>query len=117
MPRLSCCYVLIIDINQLVPLIFNLCQNKELHFVLNVKPPNFVCDRFVYVAVAGAVEAVSYVLPIPMLRWTGRRTTSVVLYVVSGAALLSILSIPEGELQKVACTFLTLALGGDNFTC
>lgn len=87
--------------------------------MLNIKPPNFVCNRFIYVAVAGAVEAVSYVLPIPMLRWTGRRTTSVVLYVVSGAALLSILSIPEGELRKrrVARAFLNSALDGDNFTC
>jgi hypothetical protein len=100
-------------------LIFKHFRIKNYVLVLNIKPPNFMYNRFIYVAVAGAVEAVSYVLPIPMLRWMGRRTTSVVLYVVSGAALLCILAIPEGELRKrkVTCAFLTSALDGDNFTC
>jgi hypothetical protein len=60
----------------------------------------FVSNRYLYVAVAGAVEALSYLLPIPMMRWTGRRTTSVLLYILSGVALLSILGIPEGEIRK-----------------
>lgn len=68
--------------------------------IYSIKPSNSVCNRYLYVAVAGAVEAVSYILPIPMMRWTGRRTTSVLLYVISGAALLSILAIPEGELRQ-----------------
>jgi hypothetical protein len=68
--------------------------------IYNIKPYNSVCNRYLYVAVAGGVEAVSYVLPIPMMRWAGRRTTSVLLYVISGAALLSILAIPEGELRQ-----------------
>jgi hypothetical protein len=54
------------------------------------------------VAVAGAVEAVSYILPIFMLRWIGRRTTSVLLYIISGVSLLSILAIPQRELIKLA---------------
>jgi len=68
----------------------------------NIKGCNFVVNRYIYVAVAGAVEAVSYVLPIPMLQWTGRRTTSVLLYILSGVSLLSILAIPERELIKLA---------------
>ncbi|XP_021933962.1 organic cation transporter protein isoform X2 [Zootermopsis nevadensis] len=80
---------------------FAWCVTAMTYYALALNADNFTADRFVYVAVAGAVEAVSYVLPIPMLRWTGRRTTSVVLYVVSGAALLSILSIPEGMTDTI----------------
>ena len=57
-------------------------------------------------AVAGAVEAVSYILPIPMLQRTGRRTTAVLLYALSGVSLLSILAIPQGELIKLALIHL-----------
>jgi hypothetical protein len=83
------------------------------------KTPNFVYNRYIYVAIAGAVEAVSYVVPIPMLRWTGRRTTSVVLYVVSGVALLSIISIPEGELGETCPWFPNFSTTVDEgkFTC
>jgi hypothetical protein len=72
----------------------------------NMKECNFVFNRYIYVAVAGAVEAAGYILSIPMLRWTGRRGTSVLLYILSGVSLLSILVIPERELIKLALIHL-----------
>jgi len=74
----------------------------------NIKGYNFVVNRYTYVAIAGAVEAVSYILPLPMLHWTGRRTTSVLLYILSGVALLSILAVPERELIKLALILTSL---------
>ncbi|XP_023709704.1 organic cation transporter protein isoform X3 [Cryptotermes secundus] len=74
---------------------FAWCVTAMTYYSLALNADNFTADRYLYVAVAGGVEAVSYILPIPMMRWTGRRTTSVLLYIISGAALLSILAIPE----------------------
>jgi len=78
-------------------------KNNHKH---NIEGCNFVFNRYIYVAVAGAVEAVSYILPIPMLKCTGRRTTSVLLYILSGVSLLSILAIPKCELIKLALIHL-----------
>ncbi|KAJ9574200.1 hypothetical protein L9F63_008456 [Diploptera punctata] len=74
---------------------FAWCVTAMTYYSLALNADNFTADRYVYVAIAGAVEAVSYLLPIPMLKYSGRRLTSVLLYAVSGAALLSILSIPQ----------------------
>jgi hypothetical protein len=88
-------------------------KNNHKH---NIKECNFVFNRYIYVAVGGAVEAVSYILPIPVLQRTGRRITSVLLYILSGVSLLSILAIPQCELIKLALIhFLTYLLHGAEF--
>jgi len=82
------------------------CDSCHMHEVIhnknnhkhNIKGYNFVFNRYIYVAVAGAVEAVSYILPISMSQWMGRRKMSVLLYILSGVSLLSILAIPERKL-------------------
>jgi len=91
----------------MIALMHEIIHTKNKH-KQNIIECNFVVNRYTYVAVAGAVEAVSYILPIPMLHCTGRRTTSVLLYILSGVALLSILGVPERELIKLALILTSL---------
>ncbi|KAJ4432080.1 hypothetical protein ANN_20694 [Periplaneta americana] len=68
---------------------------------LKINADNFTADRYIYVATAGAVEVLSYIMPLPLLRWTGRRQTLGLLYFLSSATLLSILMVPEGRTTTV----------------
>ncbi|XP_066991264.1 organic cation transporter protein isoform X2 [Anabrus simplex] len=65
------------------------------YYALSLNADNFTADKYIYIAIAGALEAVSYVMPIPILRWVGRRPTSGAMYLVSGISLLSIMAVPR----------------------
>ncbi|GLH06925.1 Organic cation transporter protein [Gryllus bimaculatus] len=71
------------------------CVTALSYYALSLNADNFTADRYIYTAASGAVEAISYVIPIPILRYIGRRQTSAAMYLLSGAALLSILAIPK----------------------
>lgn len=58
---------------------------------------NFTANRYLYVALNGLVEAPSYILPLLLLSWLGRKTTASILFLVSGSALISILTISPGN--------------------
>ncbi|KAJ9588506.1 hypothetical protein L9F63_018118, partial [Diploptera punctata] len=77
------------------------CVSSMSYYVLNLNADNFTADRYIYVATAGAVEVLSYIMPLPLLRWTGRRQTLALLYFMSSAALLSILTVPEGKTTTI----------------
>ncbi|PSN45357.1 hypothetical protein C0J52_06542 [Blattella germanica] len=77
------------------------CVSSMSYYVLNLNADNFTADRYIYVASAGAVEVLSYVMPLPLLKWTGRRQTLALLYFMSSAALLSILTVPEGKTTTI----------------
>ncbi|XP_049840116.1 organic cation transporter protein isoform X3 [Schistocerca gregaria] len=65
------------------------------YYGLSLNSQNFSSDRYVYTAVSGAVEIVGYLIPIPLLRVMGRRSTSSLLFFISGVALLLVLPVPE----------------------
>ncbi|XP_069674471.1 organic cation transporter protein isoform X2 [Periplaneta americana] len=87
---------------------FAWCVTAMTYYALALNADNFTANKYIYVAVAGAVEAVGYVLPIPMLKFMGRRTTSVVLYFISGVSLLLIIPIP----QDMSMTIMGVAMVG-----
>lgn len=58
---------------------------------------NFLANKYSYVAVTGVTEVPSYILPCIMFRWMGRKSVSLVLFMVAGVALLSVLLIPRGN--------------------
>ncbi|XP_067000282.2 organic cation transporter protein isoform X2 [Anabrus simplex] len=78
------------------------------YYALSLSSDNFTANRYIYIAGAGAAEAVSYVLPIPILRFLGRRPTSFILYLMTGIALLSVLAVP----YEYPMAIMTVALLG-----
>lgn len=58
---------------------------------------NFDANRYMYVAITGFVEVPSYIIPIIILRYVGRKQTSLILFLVAGASLLALLAVPEGR--------------------
>ncbi|XP_054263783.1 organic cation transporter protein-like isoform X2 [Macrosteles quadrilineatus] len=65
------------------------------YYVLALNADNFSSNRYVYLALAGLVEAPSYVLPLLILMFLGRKSTAALLFLLSGLALISILLIPQ----------------------
>lgn len=58
---------------------------------------NLAVSRYLYVAITGMVDLPSYLVPVVMLRYTGRRVTTMSLFFLTGIALLLVLVIPEGN--------------------
>uniref|UniRef100_A0A1S4N1W3 Major facilitator superfamily (MFS) profile domain-containing protein n=1 Tax=Pediculus humanus subsp. corporis TaxID=121224 RepID=A0A1S4N1W3_PEDHC len=67
------------------------------YYALALNVDNFLTNRYVYGFVTGLVEIPSYVLPLPLLKFFGRRQTSIALFYLGGFALLTILIIPRHE--------------------
>lgn len=65
--------------------------------VLALNGDNFSTNRYAYLALAGLVEAPSYVFPLFVLMFLGRKATSALLFLTSGIALLCILFISQGN--------------------
>lgn len=57
---------------------------------------NLAVSRFLYVGITGLVDLPSYLVPVIMLRLTGRRITTMSLFFLTGIALLLVLVVPEG---------------------
>uniref|UniRef100_A0A1B6GK75 Major facilitator superfamily (MFS) profile domain-containing protein n=1 Tax=Cuerna arida TaxID=1464854 RepID=A0A1B6GK75_9HEMI len=63
------------------------------YYVLALNADNFSSNRYIYMALSGLVEAPSYVLPLIILSWFGRKFTGSLLFFVSGVSLITILFI------------------------
>uniref|UniRef100_A0A1B6KNG7 Major facilitator superfamily (MFS) profile domain-containing protein n=2 Tax=Graphocephala atropunctata TaxID=36148 RepID=A0A1B6KNG7_9HEMI len=64
------------------------------YYVLALNADNFSSNRYIYLALSGLVEMPSYILPLIILMWFGRKFTGSLLFLVSGLALMAILFIP-----------------------
>ncbi|KAK6621085.1 hypothetical protein RUM43_011391 [Polyplax serrata] len=73
------------------------CVCSLCYYTLAINVDNFLTDRYLYGFISGLVEIPSYILPLPLLRFFGRRQTSIGLFYVGGLALLAILAIPRQE--------------------
>lgn len=66
------------------------------YYVTALNGNNFLANEYAYVAVTGLTEVPSYIVPCLMFRWMGRKSVTLLLYLVAGVALLSVLLIPIG---------------------
>jgi len=57
---------------------------------------NITADRYVYVALNGAVEGLSYALTVPLLLYVGRKKAVSCFFFASGILQLTLLAIPRG---------------------
>uniref|UniRef100_A0A6M2DXK0 Putative synaptic vesicle transporter svop n=1 Tax=Xenopsylla cheopis TaxID=163159 RepID=A0A6M2DXK0_XENCH len=65
------------------------------YYAMALNVDNFAADRYIYVALTGALEIPSYFVPLPMLKFFGRRIINFILFMVASLCLLSILAIPQ----------------------
>lgn len=58
---------------------------------------NLSVSRYLYIIATGVVDIPSYLVPVIMLRFTGRRITTMFLFMWTGISLLLVLSVPAGS--------------------
>lgn len=64
---------------------------------LALNASNLDVSRYLYVAITGLVDLPSLLLPVIMLRYTGRRITTMSLFFLTGAALIMVMMVPPGK--------------------
>ncbi|XP_018785564.1 PREDICTED: organic cation transporter protein [Bactrocera latifrons] len=74
---------------------FMFCVTSLSYYVTALNAANMSVSRFIYVGITGIVDLPSYLLPVIMLRFTGRRTTTMSLFMLTGVALLMVLAVPS----------------------
>uniref|UniRef100_A0A1B6E2F2 Major facilitator superfamily (MFS) profile domain-containing protein n=2 Tax=Clastoptera arizonana TaxID=38151 RepID=A0A1B6E2F2_9HEMI len=68
------------------------------YYAIALNADNFTANRYMYVALNGLTEAPSYILPLLLLTFLGRKSAASLLFLVCGSALISILSLsPEDK--------------------
>ncbi|KAL0266868.1 UNVERIFIED_CONTAM: hypothetical protein PYX00_009302 [Menopon gallinae] len=81
--------------NRLFITLFAWCVCSLSYYALALNVDNFHTNRYIYGFLTGLVEVPSYLLPLPLLKYLGRRYTSIPLFYVGGVALVGILMIPR----------------------
>lgn len=74
---------------------FMFCVTSLSYYVTALNAANMSVSRFIYVAVTGMVDLPSYLVPVILLRFTGRRTTTMSLFMLTGVALIMVLAVPS----------------------
>ncbi|KAI8123043.1 hypothetical protein FF38_11699, partial [Lucilia cuprina] len=74
---------------------FMFCVTSLCYYVTALNASNLAVSRFLYVGITGLVDLPSYLVPVVMLRLTGRRITTMSLFFLTGIALLLVLVVPE----------------------
>lgn len=69
--------------------------------LLALNGDNITADRYVYVALNGIVEGVSYVFTVPLLLYVGRKKAVSCFFFISGILQLILLAIPQGTKYKI----------------
>jgi len=67
-----------------------------LYYYLALNGDNITADRYVYVALNGIFESVSYLFTVPLLIYVGRKKAVSCLFFLSGILQLILLAIPQG---------------------
>ncbi|XP_028044482.1 organic cation transporter protein-like isoform X1 [Rhopalosiphum maidis] len=65
------------------------------YYVIALNGDNITADRYVYVALNGIVEGVSYVFTVPLLLYVGRKKAVSCFFFISGILQLILLAIPQ----------------------
>ncbi|XP_065354205.1 organic cation transporter protein [Calliphora vicina] len=76
---------------------FMFCVTSLCYYVTALNASNLAVSRFLYVGITGLVDLPSYLVPVVMLRLTGRRITTMSLFFLTGIALLLVLVVPEDK--------------------
>lgn len=72
-------------------------QRLSSFFLAALNASNLAVSRFFYVAITGLVDLPSYLVPVVMLRFTGRKVTTMLMFFLTGIALLMVLVVPESK--------------------
>lgn len=73
------------------------CVTSMSYYITAINADNLSANRYIYVACTGLVDIPAYIIPIFILKYTGRRLSSFGLYLAAGLSLLAVLAIPRGN--------------------
>ncbi|XP_022169796.1 organic cation transporter protein-like [Myzus persicae] len=76
------------------------------YYVIALNGDNITADRYIYVALNGVVEGVSYALTIPLFLYIGRKTAVSSFFFASGILQLTLLAIPLEKANILLCVTL-----------
>ncbi|XP_030376321.1 organic cation transporter protein [Scaptodrosophila lebanonensis] len=76
---------------------FMFCVTSLSYYVTALNAANLSVSRYLYLIITGIVDIPSYLLPVVMLRFTGRRITTMFLFMLTGISLLLVLAVPAGS--------------------
>ncbi|XP_015037369.2 organic cation transporter protein isoform X2 [Drosophila pseudoobscura] len=76
---------------------FMFCVTSLSYYVTALNAANLSVSRYLYIVATGLVDIPSYLVPVIMLRFTGRRITTMFLFMWTGVSLLLVLSVPAGS--------------------
>lgn len=75
---------------------FMFCVTSLSYYVTALNAHNLAVNRFLYVGITGMVDIPCFAMPMILLKITGRRNTTIILYTLAGSALLAVLAVPAG---------------------
>uniref|UniRef100_A0A1B0CRA0 Putative organic cation transporter protein n=1 Tax=Lutzomyia longipalpis TaxID=7200 RepID=A0A1B0CRA0_LUTLO len=73
------------------------CVTSMSYYITAINADNLSANRYLYVAFTGLVDIPAYIIPIFILKYTGRRMSSFGLYLAAGLSLLAVLAIPKEQ--------------------
>ncbi|XP_034487324.1 organic cation transporter protein [Drosophila innubila] len=76
---------------------FMFCVTSLSYYVTALNASNLSVSRYLYIIATGVVDIPSYLVPVIMLRFTGRRITTMFLFMWTGISLLLVLAVPTGS--------------------
>ncbi|XP_036673347.3 organic cation transporter protein [Drosophila suzukii] len=76
---------------------FMFCVCSLSYYVTALNAANMSVSRYLYIIGTGLVDIPSYLVPVVMLRFAGRRLTTMLLFIWTGVSLLLVLSVPAGS--------------------
>ncbi|XP_020798422.1 organic cation transporter protein [Drosophila serrata] len=76
---------------------FMFCVTSLSYYVTALNAANMSVSRYLYIIGTGLVDIPSYLVPVIMLRFTGRRITTMFLFLWTGVSLLLVLAVPAGS--------------------
>lgn len=74
---------------------FMWCITSLTYYVTALNAGNLPVSRYLYVAITGFVDIPSYILPVILLRFMGRRHAACGMFIFAGIALLLVLAVPK----------------------
>ncbi|XP_055853397.1 solute carrier family 22 member 16 isoform X2 [Episyrphus balteatus] len=80
---------------------FMFCVTSLSYYVTALNAHNLSVNRFLYVGITGMVDIPCFAIPMILLKITGRRNTTMLLYFGAGSALLAVLAVPAGNANLV----------------
>ncbi|XP_055903956.1 organic cation transporter protein [Eupeodes corollae] len=74
---------------------FMFCVTSLSYYVTALNAHNLSVNRYLYVGITGMVDIPCFAIPMILLKITGRRNTTMLLYFGAGSALLAVLAVPS----------------------